>query len=119
MIITCPECATRYQIDASGFPDEGRDVKCTSCSHKWFQDYESLTPADMPEEASPAGKKPEFAKPAPQEMPKEAEGAEEGGEKEETAPQKTPVSIEQEASRLLKHSKIFRKRSREEKTERD
>jgi len=38
MILTCPECATRYQTDAAQFPSGGRDVRCAKCSHVWHQD---------------------------------------------------------------------------------
>jgi predicted Zn finger-like uncharacterized protein len=37
MIITCPECATRYQADAAKFPPAGRKVKCAKCGHAWHQ----------------------------------------------------------------------------------
>lgn len=37
MILTCPECATRYQTDASLFTLEGRKVRCAKCGHVWFQ----------------------------------------------------------------------------------
>ncbi len=37
MILTCPECTTRYQTDASQFAPDGRKVRCAKCSHVWFQ----------------------------------------------------------------------------------
>jgi predicted Zn finger-like uncharacterized protein len=37
MILTCPECATRYQTDASHFTPDGRKVRCAKCGHVWFQ----------------------------------------------------------------------------------
>ncbi len=37
MILTCPECATRYQTDAAQFMPEGRKVRCAKCGHVWFQ----------------------------------------------------------------------------------
>ena len=37
MILTCPECATRYQTDASNFVPDGRKVRCAKCGHVWFQ----------------------------------------------------------------------------------
>ena len=36
MIITCPNCNKQFKIDNSLIPDEGRDLKCGSCSHIWF-----------------------------------------------------------------------------------
>jgi len=38
MIITCPQCDTRYQADAAKFPPGGRKVKCAKCGHAWHQD---------------------------------------------------------------------------------
>lgn len=37
MILTCPQCATRYQTDAAQFPAQGRKVRCTKCGHVWHQ----------------------------------------------------------------------------------
>jgi predicted Zn finger-like uncharacterized protein len=37
MILTCPECATRYQTDASHFTPDGRKVRCAKCGHVWYQ----------------------------------------------------------------------------------
>jgi predicted Zn finger-like uncharacterized protein len=45
MILTCPQCATRYQVDAGKFPPAGRNVRCAKCGHVWHQ----LGPAPEPE----------------------------------------------------------------------
>src|SRR6476660_3476397 len=37
MILTCPQCATRYQLKGSEFPASGRSVRCAKCRHIWFQ----------------------------------------------------------------------------------
>lgn len=37
MILTCPQCATRYQVDANKFPASGRNVRCAKCGHVWHQ----------------------------------------------------------------------------------
>ena len=37
MILTCPECQTRYRADTAQFPTEGRKVRCAKCSHVWHQ----------------------------------------------------------------------------------
>jgi predicted Zn finger-like uncharacterized protein len=44
MILTCPECATRYEIDSAKFPAAGRKVRCKKCSHVWFQPGEGGEP---------------------------------------------------------------------------
>ena len=36
MIITCPSCKKKFEIDASLIPEEGRDLQCGSCQHLWF-----------------------------------------------------------------------------------
>ena len=37
MILTCPQCATRYQVDGAKFPGAGRNVRCAKCGHVWHQ----------------------------------------------------------------------------------
>ena len=36
MIITCPCCEKKFEIDAALIPNEGRTLKCGSCDHVWF-----------------------------------------------------------------------------------
>lgn len=36
MIITCPECATRYDLEDERFQPHGRSVRCTACGESWF-----------------------------------------------------------------------------------
>ncbi len=36
MIITCPSCKKKFNIDINLIPSEGRDLRCGSCEHIWF-----------------------------------------------------------------------------------
>ncbi len=46
MIITCPNCSTRYLVAEDKIGDQGRRVRCAKCDHIWFQDP---TPSDVAE----------------------------------------------------------------------
>ena len=36
MIITCPNCKKKFNIDPTLVPEDGRDLQCGSCNHVWF-----------------------------------------------------------------------------------
>ena len=36
MIITCPSCSKKFEIEAALIPEKGRTLQCGSCSHHWF-----------------------------------------------------------------------------------
>lgn len=46
MILTCPECGTKYVVKDGAIPDGGRKVRCASCKHSWHQDPE-VTAAEV------------------------------------------------------------------------
>jgi predicted Zn finger-like uncharacterized protein len=46
MIISCPNCAARYQLEASRL-GAGRRVRCSRCQHEWFQPPPEGAPAEM------------------------------------------------------------------------
>lgn len=64
MILTCPQCSTRYQADAAKFAGAGRKVRCAKCGHAWHQTApepeadnegtEALDAAPPPAKAEPA-----------------------------------------------------------------
>lgn len=43
MIITCPNCDTRYLVPESDIGAEGRRVRCASCMHLWFVEPPTVT----------------------------------------------------------------------------
>ena len=46
MIITCPLCKKKFNIDINLIPSEGRDLQCGSCEHIWF--YKKQNPISEP-----------------------------------------------------------------------
>lgn len=55
MILVCPECRTRYVVPDSAVGVDGRQVRCASCKHSWFQEGPELllTPDAATVDAAP------------------------------------------------------------------
>ncbi len=51
MIITCPSCATRYEIPPTHLGPAGRMVRCTTCGHRWFVAHEAAVDGDRSAES--------------------------------------------------------------------
>ena len=47
MIITCPNCKKKFQIDPALVPEKGRDLQCGSCNHAWFYKPENESEAPL------------------------------------------------------------------------
>lgn len=70
MILTCPECSTKYVVKDGAIPEGGRQVRCASCKHSWHQDPEPR------EDEQPVERQPEtVAEDAPV-LPEQTPGAE-------------------------------------------
>ena len=41
MIIECPKCNKKFQIDQNLIPNNGRKLQCGSCGHNWFFKFEN------------------------------------------------------------------------------
>lgn len=46
MILTCPECGTKYVVKDGAIPEGGRKVRCASCKHSWHQDPDWVEATD-------------------------------------------------------------------------
>ena len=50
MIVSCPVCRTRYQVDEGALRGQsGRTVRCANCGHTWHQAASPEPPADRDE----------------------------------------------------------------------
>jgi predicted Zn finger-like uncharacterized protein len=53
MIISCPNCSTRFRLNADLLGDAGRNVKCAKCAHRWFAEPNALSAEPAPAKAAP------------------------------------------------------------------
>lgn len=46
MILTCPECDTKYVVKDGAIPPGGRQVRCAACKHSWHEDAPAVSADD-------------------------------------------------------------------------
>ena len=65
MILTCPQCGSRFLLSAYALSPEGRRVKCSNCAEVWFQAPDTEEINDIKDEGakSPFQEIPESVKP--------------------------------------------------------
>ncbi|MBI4967858.1 MAG: zinc-ribbon domain-containing protein [Rhodospirillales bacterium] len=78
MIITCPNCAARFNVADQALGAAGKTVRCAKCGHKWHQMPDGQTLDSPPPAAAPAPRpapRPAAAKPAAAARPAAAKPA--------------------------------------------
>lgn len=45
VILSCAKCNTQYRLDAGALGESGREVRCVTCGHQWFQFPDDMPPA--------------------------------------------------------------------------
>lgn len=68
MILTCPNCATKFSVPDGALGPDGRKVRCSQCSETWFAREDAVF---EPEEPAPA--EPEVSNPPRRAAPQEAQ----------------------------------------------
>lgn len=64
MIVACPSCQTRFQLDSAKLQPVGRHVRCAKCAHRWLQLPEGVEPPGSLLLSEPAEPAPEPTPPA-------------------------------------------------------
>lgn len=99
MIITCPNCSSRFRLKADALGETGRNVKCAKCAHRWFAAPDTLAEEPAPRRAAPrrAEAPPPPAPPPPAPPPAPPPPAPPPPETPEPEPAETPAPEDEPA----------------------
>ena len=75
MLLVCPSCRTRYVVPDSAIGVSGRQVRCASCKHSWFQEGAVLDVPPAPAIVAPVVAPVIAPTPAPSPVPPAIEEA--------------------------------------------
>ncbi len=97
MIIACPSCGARFNLDSAKLLPAGRNVRCAKCEHRWRQMPEGMEEpaAAAPEPLPPAPEPPPPPPPEPEPVPALAEPAAEEAETHPPSPPETAAEMAQ------------------------
>ena len=97
MIISCPNCGTRYAVPDTAIGNDGRTVRCAKCKHSWFQEPMVL---DTPELATNSPVLPKSTRPASNEAraepPRVPVDEPDASGEQDTPPEPAPPARERE-----------------------
>ncbi len=95
MILTCPACTTRYEVDPAKFPPEGRNVRCAKCGEVWHEMGLALPPEPTSQPSyEPEPRAETYAQPEERDLePQDARSYFGGGPAEDETPRAWPRRI--------------------------
>ena len=92
MIVACPSCGARFNLDSAKLLPAGRNVRCAKCDHRWRQMPEGFEEPAAEAETPAAA---EIPAPAPESIPEPAPHPPEEPEPHPPSPPETPAEMAQ------------------------
>lgn len=92
MIVACPSCGARFNLDSAKLLPAGRNVRCAKCDHRWRQMPEGFEEPAAEAETPAAA---EIPAPAPESIPEPAPQPPEEPEPHPPSPPETPAEMAQ------------------------
>jgi len=92
VIVACPSCGARFNLDSAKLLPAGRNVRCAKCDHRWRQMPEGFEEPAAEAETPAAA---EIPAPAPESIPEPAPQPPEEPEPHPPSPPETPAEMAQ------------------------